>query len=292
MTAPKNVSSVHAPHAPHMVGDGLPVRNFFSYSDLGAELLSPFLMLDYGSPVQFPPTESILGVGMHPHRGFETVTLVLQGGLQHRDTAGNEGTIGSGDVQWMTAGSGVLHEEMHSSEFRKRGGILQMLQLWVNLPAHLKMTAPRYQTLTKQSIPDLTFDNGRATVRVIAGTLEQTTGPAQTFTPINLWDVRMQPASRVSLSVPDGHTTALALIEGEITVNNAMTVQSERLIVLDRSGTEFQVNTSSSASRFVVMAGQPITGPVVGYGPFVMNSREQIHQAIDDFQNGRFSAIQ
>lgn len=281
----KDIVSVHKARAPHMVGDGLPVRNVFSYTDLGKRELSPFLMLDYGMPSQFKPTEEILGVGMHPHRGFETVTIAFQGRLQHRDTAGNHGEIGPGDVQWMTAGSGVLHEELHAPSFRKSGGTLQMLQLWVNLPAELKMTSPQYQTLENDSIPVVNI--GAARVRVIAGALGDVKGPAKTFTPINLWDVQIS-AGEVTLTVPQDYTTALFVMEGTVTVNGAQEVQDPTLILLDRGGSDVHVSAKSDA-RFIVLNGEPIDEPVVGYGPFVMNSQEQIVQAMKDYSAGRFA---
>lgn len=287
----KSVQSIHQPHAPHMVGDGLPVRNFFSYSDqLGRGILSPFLMLDYGSPSNFPPTNKALGVGMHPHRGFETVTLVFQGGLEHKDTAGNHGSIGPGDVQWMTAGSGVLHEELHSKEFRKTGGTLQMLQLWVNLPAEKKMTAPAYQTLLQADIPAVKLDDGRVEIRIISGDQGGENGPARTFTPINLWDASLKQGANVSLAVPDGHTTALLCLSGQVSVNGEHRLNTESLAVLSRQGTDFNVHAETEA-HIIVLSGLPIEEPVVGYGPFVMNTREQIAQAMDDYQRGRFGSL-
>lgn len=282
----KNIVSVHKARAPHMVGDGLPVRNVFSYTDLGKRELSPFLMLDYGMPSQFKPTDEILGVGMHPHRGFETVTIAFQGRLQHRDTAGNHGEIGPGDVQWMTAGSGVLHEELHAPAFRKSGGTLQMLQLWVNLPAELKMTDPQYQTLENDNIPVVSLDSAR--IRVISGALGETKGPAKTFTPINLWDVQLG-AGTVNLSVPENYTTALFLMEGKVTVNGAQEVDNPTLVLLERDGSDISVSATSDA-RFIVLNGQPIDEPVVGYGPFVMNTQEQIVQAMKDYSAGRFAS--
>jgi hypothetical protein len=285
----KKIISVHEAHAPHMVGDGLPVRNVFSYNDLGNRELSPFLMLDYGSPVEFPPTEEALGVGMHPHRGFETVTLAYQGGLEHRDTAGNYGVIGPGDVQWMTAGSGVLHEELHSKEFRKTGGTLQMAQLWVNLPAQLKMTAPRYQTLQKTDIPTIEVQDGKGKIRVVAGSYKNTKGPAHTFTPINLLDVRLSAGADLTLDVPAGYTTAIVILDGELTLNDERPLKAFQLAVLERAGDQFKIGTASSA-HVLVLNGEPINEPVVGYGPFVMNTSDQIHQAIEDFRQGRFAA--
>jgi redox-sensitive bicupin YhaK (pirin superfamily) len=284
----KKVASIHKGHAPHWVGDGLPVRNVFSYTDLGRKELSPFLMLDYGSPAQFPPTSQVLGVGMHPHRGFETVTFVFQGGLQHSDTAGNHGEIGPGDVQWMTAGSGVLHEELHSAAFRKNGGTLQMAQLWVNLPASLKMTAPKYQTLLSQDIP-VVHPQPDATLRVVAGSFGDVKGPASTFTPLNLWDVSLS-KGKLELEVPEGYTTALFVAEGRATINGEQSVGEVNLVVLQREGSRFTIESSEPA-RILVLNGQPIDEPVVGYGPFVMNTQDEIVQAFSDYSSGRFASV-
>lgn len=283
----KKVSGIFKPHPPHMVGDGLPVINFFSYTDLGREQLSPFLMLDYGSPTEFPPTEKRLGVGMHPHRGFETVTFVFSGGIEHRDTAGNHGEIGAGDVQWMTAASGVMHEEMHSNNFRKNGGQLHFLQLWVNLPAELKMSKPEYQTLAKEDIPVVKFDDGKATARVVAGRLDGAVGPAKTSTPVNLYDVYLDPGAHVQFAVPSGFTTALVVMEGGVTVNGGSAVAAEKLILMDRAGERFDIGSPDGA-HVMILNGQPIDEPVFGYGPFVMNSQEEILQAISDFRSGLF----
>lgn len=274
-----------------MVGDGLPVRNLFSYNDLGKSQLSPFLMLDYGSPSTFPPTEKKLGVGMHPHRGFETVTLVLQGGLQHKDTAGNFGEIGPGDVQWMTAGKGVLHEELHSEDFRKTGGTLQMVQLWVNLPADKKMTEPNYQTLLAADIPVIEGKDGASKTRVISGQLGDISGPAKTFTPVNLFDIEFTGKGSLAIDVPEGYTTALFVMEGAVTVNGTDTTDGISIMILERNKSRINLNADAPA-RFLVLNGQPIDEPVVGYGPFVMNSSDEIRQAMQDFSSGRFSAVQ
>ncbi|MBX9670832.1 MAG: pirin family protein [Candidatus Obscuribacterales bacterium] len=286
----KRVVSLHEPHAPHMVGDGLPVRNLFSYRDLGKDSLSPFLLLDYGSPSNFPPTEKALGVGMHPHRGFETVTFVFQGGLQHRDTAGNFGEIGPGDVQWMTAGKGVLHEELHSAAFRKIGGTLQMVQLWVNLPAEHKMTPPKYQTLLSNAIPRLTTADESASVRVVAGSFETLAGPAETFTPVNLLDIEFHKSGKLSVPLKSGYTTALFVMHGAVTVGGTKLENGIHLAILERENEIAEIESFGKA-HLLLLNGKPIDEPVVGYGPFVMNSDTEIAQAMRDYQSGRFAAI-
>jgi redox-sensitive bicupin YhaK (pirin superfamily) len=224
-------------------------------------------------------------VEQHPHRGFETVTVVYQGELEHRDSAGNAGQIGPGDVQWMTAAAGGLHEEMHAPEFTRRGGTLEMVQLWVNLPARFKMSPPRYQTLLDRDIPRVPAADG-GTVRVIAGGFQGTKGPAATFTPVNLWDVRLQAGRRAELRLPDGHTTAVFVLKGKLVLNGSERAGEADLALLDPSGEEVVLEAEEDATA-LVLSGEPIHEPVVAYGPFVMNTQEEIRQAINDFQNGR-----
>jgi redox-sensitive bicupin YhaK (pirin superfamily) len=282
----KAVLGVHSSPKGHWVGDGFPVRSLFSYDNLGQHL-SPFLLLDYAGPAQFAPAASPRGVGQHPHRGFETVTIVYQGEVAHRDSVGNAGLIGPGDVQWMTAASGILHEEFHSPAFTRDGGALEMAQLWVNLPAEHKMTAPRYQTILSAAIPQVDLAAGAGTVRVIAGSFDGRSGPAGTFSPMNVWDVRLQAGHATSLPLPEGHTAAIAVLRGSITVNGSRPVGDAELLVLDRAGDEVQIEAGAN-TILLLLSGVPIPEPIVGYGPFVMNSRQEIETAINDFQNGKF----
>jgi len=284
------VRSVHRPPATHWVGDGFPVRSIFSYDDLGREALSPFLMLDYAEPRHFEPAPRRRGVGEHPHRGFETVTIVYQGELEHRDSAGNGGRIGPGDVQWMTAAAGVVHEEFHSERFTRTGGTMEMMQLWVNLPARDKMSPPRYQTLLDRDIPSVPLPGGVGSVRVIAGVHGGHRGPAGTFTPINVWDLRLNAGARAALTMPQGHTVALVPLRGTVTINGERTVNAAELAVFERSGGEFSVAVNADAT-VLVLSGEPLNEPVVGYGPFVMTSKREIAQAIRDFQGGRFGRL-
>jgi len=245
--------------------------------------LSPFLLLDHAGPADFAPASKPRGVGWHPHRGFETVTVVLDGEVDHEDTAGNGGRIGPGDVQWMTAGSGLLHKEMHSDAFTRRGGRFHALQLWVNLPAKSKMTAPRYQTLLASEIPSVD------SVRVIAGEYAGVKGPAQTFTPVNLLDARVHAGRQLRLNLRDGYSAGLYVVSGKTTVNGEAAAEGE-LVVLDRKGDEVVIDALTDAIVFV-MNGAPIDEPVVGYGPFVMNSTREIQQAYADFNAGRLGRI-
>jgi len=271
------------------VGDGFPVRSLFSYDNLGQHL-SPFLLLDYAGPAEFAPAPRPRGVGEHPHRGFETVTIVYQGEIAHRDSVGNAGLIGPGDVQWMTAASGILHEEFHSPRFTQTGGALEMAQLWVNLPARHKMSAPRYQTLVQAKIPRVELADGAGSLRVIAGSHAGIDGPAATFSALNVWDVRLRAGRDVLLRVPAGHTAAVALLRGAVGVNGSRRVDAPQLLVLDRSGDEVRIEAAADAT-LLLLSGEPIPEPIVGYGPFVMNSRQEIETAMSDFQRGLFGRM-
>lgn len=284
----KSLLKVYSAPAGHWVGDGFPVRTIFSYQSLG-EAISPFLLLDYAGPARFEPTDKPRGVEEHPHRGFETVTIVYQGRLDHRDSAGNHGTIGPGDVQWMTAASGVVHEEFHQSEFTRSGGVLEMVQLWVNLPAKFKMSAPKYQTLLDSDIPALSLSDG-GTVRVIAGQFRGSKGPARTFTPIDLLDLRLARGARTELSLPEGHNTAILVLSGSLQLNASKITNDAELALFDRAGSEIAVEAQSDTIA-LVLSGEPIHEPIVGRGPFVMNTEEEIRQAIFDYQNGRMGAL-
>ena len=282
----KKLLQVHRPADAHWVGDGFPVRTIFSHQR-PIPRLSPFLLLDYAGPTEFPPSPRARGVGEHPHRGFETVTVVYQGEVEHRDSAGNSGVIGPGDVQWMTAASGVLHEEMHSREFTRKGGMLEMVQLWVNLPARYKLSPPRYQTLLARDIPSVPLADGRGELRIIAGELAGAKGPARTFTPIDVWDLRLGANARVELPLRDGDNTAIFVLRGGARASDSQRIGAAELAVFDRSGEGIAVQADEDLSA-LVLSGQPIDEPVVGYGPFVMNTPREIEQAIRDFEEGRF----
>ena len=280
----KKVISIHRGPPAHWVGDGFHVRSLFSY-DGQAGSVSPFLLLDYGAPEEFAPSGQRRGVGEHPHRGFETVTIAYQGGVEHRDSAGNHGTIGPGDVQWMTAASGIVHEEWHEREFTRRGGTMEMAQLWVNLPAKHKMAAPAYQDIRSAQIPVVDVGTG-SSVRVIAGEFRGAKGPARTFTPINVWDARLKAGGRVELELPDGHTALLAVLRGKVSINGGESAGPAELAILERAGTRVVLEAGEDAT-VLVLNGEPIDEPVVGYGPFVMNTPDEIRQAFSDFHRGR-----
>ncbi len=274
--------------AGHWVGDGFPVRSLFSYHG-DTRAISPFLLFDYGGPTVFAPNDGApRGVGQHPHRGFETVTIVYDGEVSHRDSAGNGGTIGAGEVQWMTAGAGIIHEEFHSPGFSKSGGPFRMVQLWVNLPAHDKGAPAAYQALTRDTIPSVVLPGGEA--RIIAGELHGVKGPAHTFTPINLWDVRLSAGAEITLPMPEGHNSLVAVLSGHATINGAA-VGAAEIARLSVEGEGAHI-AADGDTILLVMTGVPIDEPVVGHGPFVMNSEAEIRQAFADFQSGRFGAMQ
>ncbi|TXH05972.1 MAG: pirin family protein [Nevskiaceae bacterium] len=285
----KQILGVYSTPGRHWVGDGFPVRSLFSYSTHGRHL-SPFLLLDRAGPSRFEPTTGRRGVGEHPHRGFETVTIVYDGEVAHRDSTGAGGVIGPGDVQWMTAGSGILHEEFHSEAFAQRGGTLDMVQLWVNLPAKDKMTAPGYQTLLKRDIPEVELPQGAGSLRVIAGEYDGRRGPAHTFSPMDVWDLRLRPGRETRLSFAQGRTLALVVLHGTVQVNGAEIVREAQLVILDREAGEVSLEANGDA-LVLVLSGEPLDEPIVGYGPFVMNSETEISEAIDDFNSGRFGRI-
>ncbi|PXK40092.1 quercetin 2,3-dioxygenase [Klebsiella variicola] len=285
----KQITGVYTAPAQHWVGDGFPVRSMFSYQTHGQQL-SPFLLLDYAGPYTFPAGSDKRGVGEHPHRGFETVTIVYAGEVEHRDSTGRGGVIGPGDVQWMTAGAGILHEEFHSEAFIRSGGELKMIQLWVNLPAKDKMTAPGYQSITAGTIPTVALANGAGQVRVIAGQYDDVSGPAHTFSPLNVWDLQLNQGRDLTLRQPEGWSTALVVLEGEVIINGSESAREGQLAVLSQTGDALHLEATAQA-KVLLMAGEPLQEPIVGYGPFVMNNKTQIAEAVRDFNSGRFGQI-
>lgn len=285
----KQVTGVYTAPRPHWVGDGFPVRSMFSYQTHG-ESLSPFLLLDYAGPHLFPGDGVKRGVGEHPHRGFETVTIVYSGDVEHRDSTGKGGVIGPGDVQWMTAGAGILHEEFHADAFSRQGGELKMMQLWVNLPAKHKMATPGYQSITKAAIPVVALPDNSGELRVIAGQYGDAQGPAHTFSPLNVWDIALHQGDHLSLNQPDGWSTALVVVEGSITVNGTTEAGEAQLVVLSQSGDKLHLEATRDA-KVLLMSGEPLNEPIVGYGPFVMNTKTEIAEAIGDFNSGRFGQM-
>lgn len=273
----------------HWVGDGFPVYNLFSYDRLG-QMISPFLLLDYAAPYRFEPTTAQQGVGTHPHRGFETVTIAYQGEVTHQDSSGGGGTIKAGDVQWMTAGGGVLHQEFHSPEFAHQGGLFEMVQLWVNLPAHSKMTPAKYQAIEAAQIQSISLDDVGSELRIIAGQYQERAGAATTFSPVNVWDGKVVAGQAHTFYVTEGHTTLLVVLSGEVILNDAQHIEAPSLVVLSREEIDFTIKAEQD-SKFLILTGQPLNEPIEGYGPFVMNSKAEIKDAINDFNHGKFGSM-
>ena len=287
MTTQKKVLGTHSAGSNHWVGDGFPVRNLFPSNGVD---VNPFLMLDYAGPSRFEPAKKPRGVGEHPHRGFETVTIAYQGSVGHRDSAGNSGVIYPGDVQWMTAASGVVHEELHEAEFTKNGGTFEMVQLWVNLPKAQKMSKPRYQGITKAQIPVIELEGG-GHARVIAGELLGRLGPAKTFTPVNLFDVILKAGERFELPLPEGDNAAVVLRKGDVLINGTDTLSGEALIApLSEEGDAVTLEAKAD-TQLLILSGEPIAEPVASYGPFVMNTREELAQAVEDYRAGRMGHL-
>jgi hypothetical protein len=286
----KKIIGIYTSPRGHWVGDGFPVRTLFSYDTMGKQI-SPFLLLDHAGPAAFTPTEQRRGVGQHPHRGFETVTIVYKGEVEHRDSTGAGGTIGPGDVQWMTAAKGILHEEFHSEAFARSGGALEMVQLWVNLPAKDKMTDAGYQTILDGDIPTLPLADNAGSLRLIAGEFDGVKGPARTFTPIDVWDMRLKAGRSVTLDLHAGRNTALVVLRGTVRINGTEVAREGQLALFERDGTQLRLESSDDA-MVLLLSGEPIDEPIVGHGPFVMNTEQEIRQAFADYQSGQFGQMQ
>lgn len=284
----KKLSAVRRNADGHWVGDGFPVRTLFSYPDLGAAL-SPFLLLDYAGPMDFPPTNERRGVGEHPHRGFETVTIVYQGEVEHQDSSGGGGSIGPGDVQWMTAASGVVHEEFHGRNFARQGGIFELVQLWVNLPAKDKMTNPRYQNILDSQIPSVSLANNQGSARVIAGEFEGASGPAKTFTPMCVVDLRLNSDQAINLAVPEDWTTVLVVLQGTLRIGSEL-VEAAEVALFERDGSGISIDSAQHLTA-LLLCGEAIDEAIVGGGPFVMNTSAEIQQAMLDYRNGEMGVL-
>lgn len=287
----KNIEAVIAPREPHFVGDGFRVHNFIpSFANLSMRRMDPFIMMDYNSKFNFPATDVPKGVGVHPHRGFETVTIAYQGSVSHHDSAGGGGTIHQGDVQWMTAASGVLHKEYHAEEFYKKGGIFQMVQLWVNLPAKDKMSAPKYQAIEHQNIPTVEVENGF--VEVIAGEYNGVKGSASTFSPVHMLNAKLNLVGKADFNFPANYNTIALVIEGEIKVNGNQIVETDHLVLFENKGENFSIEATEENTVVLILSGEPLNEPVASYGPFVMNTQEEIREAFEDYNKGEFGTLE
>lgn len=288
----RNVEMIATPSTPHFVGDGFRVHNFIpSYPRMDMKRMDPFIMLDYNSKHNFPPSEHPKGVGVHPHRGFETVTIAYQGKVEHHDSAGGGGIIGQGDVQWMTAASGVLHKEYHETEWSKTGGIFQMVQLWVNLPAKDKMSPPKYQSIVNSKMAKVELPENAGQVEVIAGEFNGIKGSASTFSPLHIFNARLNKGGKANLELPSNFNTALLVIEGAIRVNDSEEVDTDHLVLMENDGEHFTIEATENAV-VLVLSGEPLNEPIAAHGPFVMNTQQELVQAFNDFNAGKFGHLE
>ena len=286
----KKVEIVVQPRPAHFVGDGFRVHNFIpSGFHLDMKRMDPFIMLDYNSKFNFGPTSTPRGVGVHPHRGFETVTIAYQGKVEHHDSAGGGGIIGEGDVQWMTAASGVLHKEFHETEWSKNGGIFQMVQLWINLPAKDKMSTPKYQAIANSEMAKVDLDEN-GFIEVIAGDYQDKKGPADTFSPVHLMNAKLKSAGKAEFNFPANFNTGALVIEGSIIINGEEKVSTDHFALFNKEGETFTI-AATEDSIVLILSGEPLNEPIVPHGPFVMNTKEEIHQAFDDYNNGKFGFL-
>jgi len=291
MNKQRSIEQIIPPPPAHMVGDGFRVHNFFpSSGSMNIQRMSPFFLLDYGAKIEFPPSDTPRGVGVHPHRGFETVTIAYKGRVAHHDSAGNAGVIGEGDVQWMTAASGILHKEYHESEWSKLGGEFQMVQLWVNLPAKFKMSKPKYQPIRREEFGQVTLPDGKGVIEIIAGNFNNTNGPATSFTPIEMYNARLKKGAKVHFSLPQNYNTGFVIIEGAVTVNEKPAA-TDHFVLFANDGTDIYVEATENAI-VLILSGEPIHEAIIPYGPFVMNTKQEIVDAYDDWNSGKFGVLE
>jgi redox-sensitive bicupin YhaK (pirin superfamily) len=286
----KTIEAIIAPPAPHMVGDGFRVHGFFPGGRIDKKRMSPFFLMDYNSKVEFSPTDQPRGVGVHPHRGFETVTIAYHGRIAHHDSAGNSGIIGEGDVQWMTAASGLLHKEYHEESFSKAGGLFQMVQLWVNLPAKYKMTPPKYQEITKEMMGKYNLPDDKGVIEIIAGEYNNVKGAASTFTPIEVYNAKLKKGAKMDLNFPSSYNTGILIIEGSATINDK-TAATDHFVLFKNDGEGISIVADEDAV-LLILSGEPIDEPIAQYGPFLMNTWEELEQAISDVSAGKFGVLE
>ena len=286
----KSIEAIIAPPAPHMVGDGFRVHGFFPGGRIDKKRMSPFFLMDYNSKVEFSPSETPRGVSVHPHRGFETVTIAYHGRVAHHDSAGNSGVIGEGDVQWMTAASGLLHKEYHEKEFSRQGGLFQMVQLWVNLPAKYKMISPKYQEITNATMGNYSLAGGKGIVEIIAGEYNGVKGPASTFTPIHVYNARLKNGAKAEFAFPSHYNTGMLVVEGSAVINGEP-VATDHFILFKNDGEGITLEASED-TVVLILSGEPINEPIAQYGPFLMNTWEELEQAINDVNAGKFGVLE
>ncbi len=286
----RSIEKVTKPGMPHFVGDGFRVHNFIPGTST-MQRMDPFIMMDYNSKYNFPPTDKPKGVGVHPHRGFETVTIAYKGKVEHADSSGGGGVIGEGDVQWMTAASGVLHKEFHETEWSKTGGEFQMVQLWVNLPAKDKMSPPKYQAISNAEMKKVPLPNGDGEIEIIAGDYNGNKGPASTFSPVNMFNVRLKKGAKTKLSFPSTYTTALLMVEGDAKINGETEAPQDHFVMFGNDGESFTMEASTD-TIILVLSGEPLNEPIAAHGPFVMNTKEELIEAFQDFNMGKFGYLE
>ena len=288
----RTIETVIAPQGAHFVGDGFRVHNFIpGIAPLSMQRMSPFLLLDYNAPYIFPPSDKIKGVGVHPHKGFETVTIAYKGRVAHHDSSGGGGVIDAGDVQWMTAASGILHKEYHEESFSKSGGEFQMVQLWVNLPAKYKMAPPNYQTLIHSNMGKVKLPNDGGIVNIIAGKYNGASGSAKTFTPLHIYDIKLNKGKELILDIPNNYNTGILVVDGNVIINKFDSALQDQFVLFQNSGSEFSIS-SKEKSVILVLSGEPINEPIFQYGPFLMNTKNEIIEAFDDYNNGKFGQLE
>ena len=290
MANKKTIEAVIPPPPPHMVGDGFRVHNFFPGERIGKKRMSPFFMLDYGSKIEFSPSKQPRGVGVHPHAGFETVTIAYHGKIAHHDSSGNSGIIGEGDVQWMTAGSGLLHKEYHEENFSKTGGLFQMVQLWVNLPSKFKKTKPKYQEITNAVMGRHFLTDKKSYIEVIAGEYNGTKGPASSFSPMQVYNARLKKGGVATLRFPVNYNTGFLIVEGSAVINESP-ANADHFVLFRNDGEEIKIEAVED-TIILVLSGEPIDEPIVAYGPFLMNTWQEVEQAIDDVNVGKFGVLE
>jgi len=286
----RSIEEILSPSSPHMVGDGFKVVNFFPGGGNFGDRMNPFFLMDFNPEFNFTPTTKPRGVGVHPHRGFETVTIAYKGSVAHNDSTGNSGVINPGDVQWMTAASGILHKEYHETKFANKGGAFEMIQLWVNLPKKYKMTQPKYQPILSGQKGRYEIEKGMGNVFVIAGGYKGIKGPAKTFSPVEMYDIHLNENGEATFNLPAAFNTGLLVVEGEIIVNDNRKVDNHQYVQFKNEEGEIKIKANQK-SILLLLSGEPINEPVAAYGPFVMNTMEEIHEAVDDFNNGKFGTL-
>lgn len=280
---------IKKPARPGMVGDGFRVYNYIPRAGISQQRMSPFLMLDFNAAYDFGASDHLRGVDVHPHKGFETVTIAYKGSVAHHDSAGNSGVINPGDVQWMTAGAGILHKEYHEESFARKGGLFEMVQLWVNLPKKDKLTKPHYQSITKDGIAKVELPGNAGVVNIIAGAFNGVKGAATTYSPLNVYDVKLNKEGEIKFDLPAAYNTAVLMVNGSAVVNDEEAAEHS-FILFENKGDQIYIKATEDAV-ILVLSGEPLNEPIASYGPFVMNTQQEIIESINEYQAGKFGVL-